>query len=136
MYNIYRKIFRWVVIRMKERLSKRELDIMEVLWNADAPLSANDILNLIPDITMNTIQPNLKKLMKKGFIEVSGVGYTKNSITRQFVPLVSQSKYISKYLNQSALKDFAMMFVESSSSKEELQELRDLINEKRKELDK
>ena len=28
-----------------------------------------------------------------------------------------------------------MMFVESSSSKEELQELRDLINEKRKELD-
>lgn len=29
-----------------------------------------------------------------------------------------------------------MMFVESSSSKEELQELRDLINEKRKELDK
>ena len=117
---------------MKERLSKRELDIMEVLWDANEPLSANDILNLI---TMNTIQPNLKKLMKKGFIEVSGVGYTKNSITRQFVPLVSQSKYISKYLNQSALKDFAMMFVESSSSKEELQELRDLINEKRKELD-
>lgn len=120
---------------MKERLSKRELDIMEVLWDANEPLSANDILNLIPDITMNTIQPNLKKLMKKGFIEVSGVGYTKNSITRQFVPLVSQSKYISKYLNQSALKDFAMMFVESSSSKEELQELRDLIDEKRKELD-
>ena len=62
---------------MKERLSKRELDIMEVLWDANEPLSANDILNLIPDITMNTIQPNLKKLMKKGFIEVSGVGYTK-----------------------------------------------------------
>lgn len=119
---------------MKDRLSKRELDIMESLWEAEQPLSANDILSRIPDITMNTIQPNLKKLMKKGFIEVSGVGYTKNSITRQFMPLISQSKYISKYLNKTTLLDFAMQFVDQTSDKEELEKLQDLIDKKRKEL--
>lgn len=121
---------------MKDRLSKRELDIMESLWEANEPLSANDILKRIPDITMNTIQPNLKKLMKKGFIEVSGVGYTKNSITRQFVPLISQSKYISKYLNKNALLDFAMQFVDQTSDVDELTKLQELIDKKRKELNK
>ncbi|WP_297236458.1 BlaI/MecI/CopY family transcriptional regulator [uncultured Faecalicoccus sp.] len=121
---------------MKERLSKRESDIMETLWNSNEPLSANDILTLIPDITMNTIQPNLKKLMKKGFIKVTGVGYTKNSITRQFSPIISQATYLSAYLNDEALKDFALRFIEQSSDDKELKELRDLIDKRRKELKK
>lgn len=119
---------------MKNRLSKRELDIMEVLWGSDKPLSANDILTAIPDITMNTIQPNLKKLMKKGYIEVSGVGYTKNSITRQFSPLITQAAYISRYLNTKAFKDLALFFVNQTSSVEELDQLQSYIEQKRKEI--
>lgn len=119
---------------MKNRLSKRELDIMEVLWSSEKPLSANDILHAIPDITMNTIQPNLKKLMKKGYIEVSGVGYTKNSITRQFSPLITQATYISRYLDSKAFKDLALFFVDQTSSVEVLDHLQSYIEQKKEEL--
>ena len=68
------------------RLTKREADIMEIFWRSDKPLSSNDIHSLAPEISINTIQPNLRKLNEKGYIEVAGVGFTRNSITREYQP--------------------------------------------------
>lgn len=44
-----------------ERLTKRETQIMNVLWSSDEPLSAHDILVLAPELSRNTIQIVLKK---------------------------------------------------------------------------
>ena len=55
------------------RLTKREADIMEIFWRSEKPLSSNDIHSLAPEISINTIQPNLRKLNEKGYIEVKVV---------------------------------------------------------------
>ena len=68
------------------RLTKRETDIMEIFWRSEKPLSSNDIHSLAPEISINTIQPNLRKLNERGYIEVAGVGFTRNSITREYQP--------------------------------------------------
>lgn len=73
------------------RLTKREADIMEIFWRSEKPLSSNDIHSLAPEISINTIQPNLRKLNEKGYIEVAGVGFTRNSITREYQPLITQA---------------------------------------------
>lgn len=52
------------------RLTKRETDIMEIFWRSEKPLSSNDIHSLAPEISINTIQPNLRKLNERGYIEV------------------------------------------------------------------
>ena len=74
------------------RLTKRETDIMEIFWRSEKPLSSNDIHSLAPEISINTIQPNLRKLNERGYIEVAGVGFTRNSITREYQPLITQAE--------------------------------------------
>ena len=53
-------------------LTKRETDVMEIFWAHDEDLSARDIQQYLPDITVNSIQPVLKRLQKKEYIHVSG----------------------------------------------------------------
>ena len=43
-------------------LTKRETDVMEIFWAHDEDLSARDIQQYLPDITVNSIQPVLKRL--------------------------------------------------------------------------
>ena len=52
-------------------LTKREQDIMNILWMADQPLTASQIAK--SELPINTVQTNLKKLMSKGLVEVDQV---------------------------------------------------------------
>lgn len=114
------------------RLTKRESDIMGIFWKYDQPLSSNDIHTYAPEISINTIQPNLKKLCKNGFIKVAGVGFTKNSITRQYTYVISQSEYIKHFLEENTSFQLASAFVKESNNQELIAELRKLIDEKLK----
>ena len=56
-------------------LTKRENQIMEILWNAGIPLSANEIKKRSEDdISIYTVQQVLQRLMKREYIKVSGYG--------------------------------------------------------------
>ncbi len=43
-------------------LTKRERQIMNIFWNSDKPLSANDIAVQQQDLSKNTIQAVVRKL--------------------------------------------------------------------------
>lgn len=117
-----------------ERLTKRETQIMNALWSSDEPLSAHDILVLAPELSRNTIQIVLKKLQTIGFIEVAGFGYNKNALTRTFRPIISQSQYIQSSLTEGTSYALAMNFIKQTDNPELLDQLAELIKEKKQEL--
>lgn len=117
-----------------ERLTKRETQIMNVLWSSDEPLSAHDILVLAPELSRNTIQIVLKKLQTIGFIEVAGFDYNKNALTRTFRPIISQSQYIQSSLTEGTSYALAMNFIKQTDNPELLDQLAELIKEKKQEL--
>lgn len=118
----------------KAGLTKRETQIMNVLWNSDAPLSAHNILMASPELSRNTIQIVLKKLQTMGFIEVAGFGYHKNALTRTFRPIISQSEYVESSLASKTSYELAINFIQALDDVEVLDNLEQLIQEKRKEI--
>lgn len=120
----------------KNRLTKRETQIMNVLWNSKEPLSAHDILVNAPELSRNTIQIVLKKLQTIGFIEVAGFGYNKNALTRTFRPVITQSEYVESSLADDTSYVLAMNFIRRTQNMKLLDQLETLINERREELNK
>lgn len=117
----------------EKQLTKRETQIMNVLWNSGQSLSAHDILVASPDLSRNTIQIVLKKLQSLGFIEVTGFSYNKNALTRTFRPVITQSEYIARDLTRLTSFELAKLYIECSSEKE-LDELMSLIECKKRQL--
>lgn len=115
-------------------LTKREMQIMNILWNSENPLSAHDILMVSPDLSRNTIQIVLKKLQTLGFIEVAGFGYHKNALTRTFQPVVSQSKYFMGTLAASTSLEIALRLIEETESHEILEQIEEAVALRREKL--
>lgn len=107
---------------------------MDILWNNEVDLSANEICTLADDVSIYTIQQVLQRLLKMGYVEVSGIGYNKTSITRKYKPSFSQADYITKYVNKQTSYQLASNFIKSSNDISSLDELEELIKEKRKSL--
>ena len=120
----------------KNRLTKRETQIMNVLWNSKEPLSAHDILVKAPELSRNTIQIVLKKLQTIGFIEVAGFGYNKNALTRTFRPVITQSEYVESSLADDTSYVLAMNFIRRTQNMKLLDQLETLIKERREDLNK
>ena len=54
---------------MKKKLSKRQLDVMKVLWDHSSTMVASDIVNGSPALNINTVQSCLKVLLKENLTE-------------------------------------------------------------------
>lgn len=76
-----------------KKITNRELDIMQLLWNAEKPLIASEIASLKPDLTINTVQAVLRKLLKQGYIEIAEIVYSGTVLTRSYRPLISEQDF-------------------------------------------
>ena len=54
-------------------MSKRELDIMNVLWESEDSLIASEIPGIKPEISLNTVQSVLRKLLKKKLVKITKI---------------------------------------------------------------
>ncbi len=79
-------------------LSKRELDVMNVLWAEDKPLIASEIPERQPELSINTVQSVLKKLLQRGFIEVAQIVQSGTVLSRSYVPVITPEEYAVKYV--------------------------------------
>lgn len=75
-------------------LTKRELDIMNILWDSEAPKTAAMIIKAQPELTMNTVQSVLRKLLKNNFIKVADIVYSGTVLSRSYAPTISREDYI------------------------------------------
>lgn len=79
-------------------LSRRELDIMNVLWEEGKPLKASDFPDRKPELSINTVQSVLKKLLQRGFIEVAEIVQSGTVLSRSYAPVIKPEEYAVKYV--------------------------------------
>ncbi|MDE7016337.1 MAG: BlaI/MecI/CopY family transcriptional regulator, partial [Lachnospiraceae bacterium] len=54
------------------RLTKRELAVMRVLWEANEPLTVSEIVERDADGTIDSVQRVVKNLLKKNAVAIEG----------------------------------------------------------------
>ena len=115
------------------KLSKSEEELMNILWKQKKAFM-KDLLEGYqdPKPATTTVATLLKRMSDKGF-----VGYKSFGRSREYYPLVRKKDYFSKHVNgliknffNDSASQFASFFAkETNLSKEELQELRKIIDE-------
>lgn len=76
-----------------QKITNRELEIMQLLWHADHPLIASEIAAMKPDLTVNTVQSVLRNLLKHKYIEVAKIVYSGTVLTRSYRPLITEQDF-------------------------------------------
>lgn len=117
-------------------LTKRELQIMQILWNSATALSVREITSLSDNLSQNTVQAVLRKPVSEHVIEVDGIGQSGTVHTRNFIASLSQEDYFKKIMSPSALKNLVSHFIDSTTATSEIDELASLVREKQKDLRK
>lgn len=123
---------------MLKKLSDRQLEIMEIMWEENRPMIASEIVSRGKDLNINTVQASLRSLMKKEYIVMPEVVYSGTVLSRSYKPCVSKERYIAemckgieKYAESGAL---LASFIEKEDSMEVLDELERMIQERKSKL--
>lgn len=113
-------------------LTKTEEDLMNHLWKMEKAFM-KDLLEAYPDPkpAPSTVATLLKRMHDKHF-----VGYTLYGNSREYFPMVKKKDYFSKHVNgliKSFFNDSATQFAsfftkETNLTKEELEDLKKLID--------
>ena len=114
------------------RLPDAELEVMQALWACDVPAARSDIEEVLfksHPMAMTTLLTQLTRLADKGFLSIEKCG--RKSYYRPIIAqedyLASQSRSFFEKLCGSNLSVFANALCDSGLTKEELAELRDLL---------
>ncbi|CAH8285243.1 putative transcriptional regulator [Mariniflexile fucanivorans] len=118
------------------QLSKSEEELMNYLWKLEKAFM-KDLLEIYPEPkpATTTVATLLKRMTDKGFIAYNLFG---NS--REYYPLVKKKDYFSKHVNgliknffNDSASQFASFFTkETNLTKEELEDLKKLIDKELK----
>ena len=114
------------------RLPDSELEVMQAIWACKAPVARTDIEDILfktHPMAMTTLLTLLTRLSEKGFIRIEKIGRSS-----RYIPLVSQEDYLStqskRFVDKlcgGSISTFATALCNSGLSKEELAELRDML---------
>ncbi|ERK46804.1 transcriptional regulator, BlaI/MecI/CopY family [[Eubacterium] cylindroides ATCC 27803] len=117
-------------------LSTREIQIMNILWSSDKPLSANQIAEVCDDMSVFSVQQVLQRLLKNEIIKVAEIGYSNTVLTRFYVSVLTQAEYVQFLLGDSNLNLYKItsFFIENNTDKNTLQDLKKQIVERQKKL--
>ena len=115
-----------------KRLPESELEIMQIVWKKPAPVSRMTIevdLEKSHSLASTTILTLLTRLCEKGYLSLE-----KDGRTNLYSPLVSERDYLASEsrsfldrLFDGSVANFATALCDSGITKEELEELRQLL---------
>ena len=114
------------------QLTKRESQVMDILWKHDQKMSANDIKLASDGLSIYTISQVLQYLLSIGYVEVTGIGKNKKSIARLYSPCISES--VSSFIKKETCEEIAVHYIQNSNDISEITKLEQLIEKKKKEL--
>ena len=123
----------------RQKLTKKQLEVMKILWNNSSPMIASEIEENNPSPNINTIQACLRALLKSEYIKIADIVYSGTVLTRSYTPCVSKEEYFSEsfkdIVGSSPFSLFASL-IDSETDTEELEQLEQLIAKKKEELKK
>lgn len=121
-----------------KRLPDSELEIMMIIWELDKPVTRFEIEDRLDEerkLSPTTILSFLSRLQEKGFLEVQKSGKNNVYIARvdKESYMQKESKNILKRLYNNSAKNFlAALYDGDNLSEEDVNELMNYLNEKRK----
>lgn len=83
-----------------KRLSKRQYEIMQILWEANRSMLASEIVNAKDELNINTVQSALKAMIEKGYIEVAEITHSRTVLARTYRPVVSKESYLKEVCDE------------------------------------
>lgn len=114
------------------RLPDAELEVMQAIWACNPPVIRADIEEILfktHPMAMTTLLTLLTRLSERGFIRIEKVGRGS-----RYIPLVKQEDYLSaqskRFVDKlcgGSISTFATALCNSGLSKEELAELREML---------
>lgn len=110
--------------------TKRELQIMMTLWRSGEPLSSFEIYERTNDMSKNTIQQMLRKMHEEGFIRISGMGFTKNALTRKYLAAFTEEDYFIRLLSQDGVGAMAQKCISEIDNPDALAQLKSQIDQR------
>lgn len=113
------------------KISEKEKDIMQVFWCSKEPLTASAVTEKGENLNINTVQVALRNLMKKGYIEIADIVYSRTVLTRRYKPTVSAEQYAADQLQAMQLNilNFSTLnFIDHLLNNDNLNMLDDLEN--------
>ncbi|MEG0191123.1 MAG: BlaI/MecI/CopY family transcriptional regulator [Lachnospiraceae bacterium] len=123
---------------MLKKLSDRQLEIMQLMWEENRPLIASEIVEIKDDLNINTVQASLRSLIKKGYITMAGIVYSGTVLCRTYSACVTKQDYlgvvcdnIGKFTDSGTLM---ASLIEKETSDELLDELEKMLAKRKKEL--
>jgi len=78
---------------LKNRFTKKEVEILKTIWSNDKPLIASDIVKFNSSLNINTVQAGLRSLLSKNSIKVADIVHSGTVLTRCYVPILSKEEY-------------------------------------------
>ncbi len=122
------------------QLSQTEEELMQYLWKLEKAFM-KDLLDMYPEQkpAPTTVATLLKRMTEKGF-----VGYEQMGRSRRYYPLVKKSDYFSKHVSglikkffDDSATQFASFFTrETNLTKEQLEELQEIVEQEIKRRNK
>jgi Predicted transcriptional regulator len=126
----------------KFALSKRELDVMNVLWEEGKPMIASKIPEKRPELSINTVQSVLKNLLQREFIEVADIVQSGTVLSRSYAPVITPEEYAMKYVTSeifpfgrfaSKVRYLSALFDSTENNEELIEELEKFIQERKQQ---
>ncbi|WP_253218136.1 helix-turn-helix domain-containing protein, partial [Tetragenococcus halophilus] len=122
------------LMKKTKKINNRDLDVLEVLWNAEEALSANDIAE-VSKISKNTVLPVLKNLLSQEYIQVDDVVLTGKTLTRKYLPAIDKEEFILNHYNIN-VDNLLTHFLAKDDDPEVIPKIEALIRKKKQQLKK
>ena len=116
------------------RLPDAELEVMQAIWACTPPVARTEINEILKDthpMALTTLLTLLTRLSEKGFVKIEKAGRS-----ARYIPLVTREAYLAEQgkrffvkLCGGSLSAFATALCNSGLTREELAELRALMDE-------
>lgn len=112
-------------------LTKKENEVMSILWQSDKPLTAHMITEIEQSLSIYTVQQVLQRLLKMNYVEIAEINYSGTVFARYYTPAISQTDYIQFLLRANGPYEIASNFIESTHDEKVLDKLEQLIKNKK-----
>ncbi len=116
-----------------KQLSNSELEIMVKLWDAEKPMSFEEIYKAVEERNWeeSTVRSFIQRMMTKGFIQSEADGRKRlysPKVSRNYIDKQSQN-LISRLYDDSVQNFIAGLYQNNALNKQDLQELKDFLEE-------
>lgn len=121
---------------MNNILSERQLQVMEILWNADDSMTSKEIFEKC-DFSRNTVDASIRRLLKLNYIEACSIVYSGTVLSRAYKSILTKEKFLQTACNKLQAIDnnqIISYLVKQINSLVEIDKLLAMIEEKRKDL--